>query len=316
MVKKVENEKIMKKIKIITHNGKFHADDVCAAAVLKIWIEKNNSKKFFGKTKIEIIRTRDAKIIQSGDIVIDIGGIYDSAKFRFDHHQNGLEKRSNEIPYAAFGLVWKEYGEEICGSSEIAEEIDVHIVQSIDALDNGVDIYKSLYADLTPCLFADVINAFNFLVKGNKENLDKNFLEATDLAKNILEREIARIQFEIKERKIVEEIYKRTKDKRIIILDRYCSDNAWQKVLEKYPEPLFVVRTAQENKLWQVRAIKKYSDSFELRKNLPEEWAGKTDEDLANETGVPDAIFCHKKKFIAVAKSKKGAIELARLALE
>ncbi|MCK4386957.1 MAG: MYG1 family protein [Candidatus Pacebacteria bacterium] len=306
----------MKKIEIITHNGKFHADDVCAVAVLKIWIEKNGSKNFFGETKIEIIRTRDADIIKSGDIAVDVGGIYNPAKFRFDHHQNGLGKRLNGIPYAAFGLVWKEYGEEICGSPEIAEEIDARIIQSIDALDNGVNICEPVFPNSRPYLFSDTIDAFNFLLKGNEESLDKNFLAAVDLTKNILEREIKKARAEIKEKELIKKIYEQTEDKRIIILDRYYSDSAWQKTLEKYPEPIYVVRTARENKLWQVRAIKKMEGSFESCRDLPKKWAGEVDAELVRRTGVPDAIFCHNKRFIAVARSKEGALKLARLALK
>ena len=41
-----------KKIKIITHDESFHADDVFACAVLSFWLEKKN-KSF------RIIRTRD-----------------------------------------------------------------------------------------------------------------------------------------------------------------------------------------------------------------------------------------------------------------
>jgi uncharacterized UPF0160 family protein len=38
-------------------------------------------------------------------------------------------------------------------------------------------------------------------------------------------------------------------------------------------------------------------------------------EELAQVTGVADAVFCHNKLFMAVAKSKEGAIKLAELAL-
>ena len=39
------------------------------------------------------------------------------------------------------------------------------------------------------------------------------------------------------------------------------------------------------------------------------------DETLQKVTGVEDAVFCHKGLFLAVAKSKEGAIKLAELAL-
>lgn len=63
-------------ISIITHNGKFHTDDVFACAILKYIFDD-----------INIIRTRDESIINDSDsYIIDVGGEYDGVK-KFDHHQ-------------------------------------------------------------------------------------------------------------------------------------------------------------------------------------------------------------------------------------
>ena len=45
------------------------------------------------------------------------------------------------------------------------------------------------------------------------------------------------------------------------------------------------------------------------------EWAGKKDEELQKITGVSDALFAHRKLFMAAAKSKEGALKLAKIAL-
>ena len=121
---------------IITHSGQFHADDVFAVAALQI---------LFGENNVEITRTRDEAIIAKGNIVIDVGGIYDESKDRFDHHQTeGAGKRENGIPYSSLGLVWKKYGKNICGSEKVANHLDAQLVQPIDAGDNGVEISKPL----------------------------------------------------------------------------------------------------------------------------------------------------------------------------
>jgi len=49
---------------------------------------------------------------------------------------------------------------------------------------------------------------------------------------------------------------------------------------------------------------------------FPESWAGKNGKELAEITGVEDAIFCHNARFICSAKSKEGAMKLAQMALE
>ena len=54
----------MSKKIIITHSGSFHADDVFACASLSILLEKKQQP-------FKIIRTRNEKIIKTGDFIID-----------------------------------------------------------------------------------------------------------------------------------------------------------------------------------------------------------------------------------------------------
>ena len=78
------------KIKIVTHSSDFHTDDLFAVATILLAL---------GDTKdFEIIRSRDMSVIETGDYVVDVGGIYDPEKNRFDHHQEGgAGKRDNGI---------------------------------------------------------------------------------------------------------------------------------------------------------------------------------------------------------------------------
>ena len=77
-----------------------------------IHFKKNN-------IKYSLERTRDEERITKADYVFDVGGIYDPSINRFDHHQpGGAGKRENDIPYAAFGLVWKTYGPILCENNE------------------------------------------------------------------------------------------------------------------------------------------------------------------------------------------------------
>ncbi|MEK7128127.1 MAG: MYG1 family protein [Patescibacteria group bacterium] len=62
-----------KSLKLVTHDGSFHSDDIFAAATLQIYLEKKGEA-------FEIIRTRDEEIIKNGDFVFDVGGIYDEKK--------------------------------------------------------------------------------------------------------------------------------------------------------------------------------------------------------------------------------------------
>ncbi|MBU4480228.1 MYG1 family protein [Patescibacteria group bacterium] len=293
-----------KKLKLVTHNNRFHTDDVFATAVLLIMLDKEIKD-------VEIIRTRDKSVIESGDYVYDVGLIYDEEKNRFDHHQEGgAEQRENGIPYSSFGLVWKKFGTQICGSEKIAEKIDKKMAQPIDSMDNGVEIYKSVHPEIHPYMLMDIIFAFDPSWP-EKESFDNLFVQAVDLAKKLLQREIVKMKNLEKAEKELAKVYTKTEDKRIIVLDE---NYPWENILNKYSEPLFVVKP-RNGESWSVKAVRDDIYSFKNRKSFPENWAGKADEELAKITGVEDAIFCHNHKFICTTKTKEGAIKLAGLAL-
>lgn len=290
------------KVKLVTHNGYFHADDVFATATLLLML---------GDKESEIIRTRDKDVINEGDFVYDVGSVYDQENNKFDHHQEGFdEKRKNGIPYASFGLIWKKFGEEICGSEEVSNELDRKIVQSIDAIDNGVEVYEAIHPEIYPFTMVDFVDHFNSSWK--EKNSDDLFIEAVSIAKKILSRVISRVKDKKETEPIIEKIYNETEDKRLIVLDK---NHPWEEVLIKYPEPLFVVKIKEDGQ-WSIKSVKDKLPSFNYRKYFPESWAGKQGQELAEITGVEDALFCHNARFVCSAKSKEGAIALAKLALE
>lgn len=288
--------------KIITHSGSFHTDEVFACAALDI----------FYKGKVEIARSRDPEVWKGADIMVDVGGVYNESLDRFDHHQReGAGLRDNGIPYASCGLVWKKLGEHITGSVYATRMIDERLIQPIDAGDNGVSLYNR-QGEVTPYLIQDAMAAFRPGWKESRTN-DRGFFEAFDMAKKILEREIILASEEDEGVRLSEEAYARAEDKRLIILEGHYP---WHAVVRAHPEPIFVVKPDRDNKgKWKVEAIRDDTHSFNNRKDLPSLWAGRKDAEFAIVSGVPDAIFCHNKLFVAVAGSKEGAIALAKRAI-
>ncbi len=291
---------LFKKNKIlVTHNSRFHADDIFSTATLSILLDGN----------IKVVRTRDEEEIKKADFVYDVGGIYDPSINRFDHHQvGGAGKRENGIPYAAFGLVWKTYGEKVCGSKEIADRIDESLVQSIDAHDNGINTY-TIIGEVGPYLIESVFGAFRPTWKEG-DDYDAPFMELVDFAKRFLERKIKRKQDALEASSFIEKAYQSASDKRLIVLD---DDYPWNEEIMKHEEPLYVIWPNLG--VWRLGCVRKEEESFVNRKSLPEAWAGLRDEELAKVSGVSDATFCHNGRFLAVAKSKEGAIKLAEKAL-
>jgi uncharacterized UPF0160 family protein len=294
-------------MKIITHSGNFHPDEVLAVAALRI---------LFG-TDVEVIRDRDLKLIEgkaAEDIVLDVGMKYLPEENRFDHHQEGgAGKRENTIPYASFGLIWKHFGEQIAGSKRAADTIEEKIVLPIDAMDNGIDTFQKANKHFKPYLLEGALISFMPTWKEKEKSLDQAFMQAVTFGQAILQREIIKAQAFIDGESEVEKAYQNAEDKRIIVLDNNYS---WRDVLAKYPEPLFVVMNDGKQTTWAVSAIRKDGVSFQSRKLFPESWAGKTGSALVEKTGVHDANFCHNGRFIIVANSKEGALKLARMAVD
>ena len=293
--------------KLITHNGSFHADDIFACATLSLLLEKKGEK-------FKIFRTRDEKIIKTGTYVFDIGGIYDAEKNRFDHHQiGGAGKRENGIEYSSFGLVWKKFGEEICGSKKISETVDSKLVSPIDAGDNGFDLIEKKH-EVFPYLIQELFATFRPTAL-EKVNKDEQFKKAVIWAKEILTREIKKANDQIEVEKIIQNFYQNSKDKRLIVIDKpkVSRYEIWD-ALQNFEEPLFIVYGDDED--WGTVAMRKDINNFENRKYFPKIWAGLKDEEFQKISGVSDAVFCHRGLFLVGAKSKKGAIKLAQIALE
>ena len=286
---------------IVTHDGGFHADDVCAVAALLLFL----------KGGAEVVRTRERSTIAAADFALDVGDEYLPERNRFDHHQpNGAGVRENGIPYAAFGLVWKKFGEALCGGSRsAAARLDAALVSPLDAHDNGVPIIISVFPGVHPYGLSEMIKACTPTWEEEKR-YDERFREAVGMAEKILLREITKVNAVLRAETFVSLEYERAPDKRLIILP---ADYPWKETLARFPEPLFVVHL--QDAVWYLACVRDDPKGFQNRKDLPAEWAGLRDGVLAQVTGVSDAIFCHRNRFMAVAGSKEGAVALAKLAL-
>lgn len=291
------------KIRIITHSGNFHTDELLAVAAIEIHLNGN---------PYEVIRTRDPEVIKTGDYVVDVGSVYDPATNRFDHHQKGGAGERNGIPYSSFGLVWKHFGEELCGSKEVAEGVEFRMVYPIDLADNGVEVYTPAFDGVHPYLLHSAIAAMRPTWKEG-ESHDVRFVELIPLMRRLIEREIIVEHDRIDGSLIIKEIYSRSPEKRIITVE---GQYPWQEELSKYPEPIYIVKPRREANSWQVECVRDDVHSFKNRKPLPKAWRGLRGEELAKVTGVSDSVFCHNAGFIAAARSKEGAMKLAQLALE
>lgn len=311
-------------VRIATHSGSFHADDVFGVAVLAAL-----------HTKHEIVRTREPAAIASADFAVDVGGEWDEAAGRFDHHQRGFEGRrpgADGEGYASAGLVWRAFGERYVrhvaqelGASlpaaavtRIAQDVDAALVRYLDLVDTGAQM-------VAPGVFG----LSSQLALLNTSWMEERGLDASAVARLQLERFreamalVQRLLQRLVARRIGQELAagqvraaERLLDGRVLHLRE--GGMPWTSVvLQEMPEVLLVLypESDEDGQRHVLRTVPVAADSFANRMDLPRAWAGLRDRQLAAATGVADATFCHTNLFIAVARSFDGALQLARLAL-
>ena len=291
-------------MKVATHNGSFHADEVFALAALSLLGEP-----------IEIVRTRDADALAAADVRVDVGFASDPAAGDFDHHQKGgAGERANGVRYASFGLVWREYGARLCdGDADVAARVDQSLVQGVDANDTGQAVVAPILDGVRPMTVSGMIGGLN---RRWDEQLSPTaerarFDEALGLAGPIIAREITSAAAGQRAVRIVEAAVSRARDPRVIELER---DVPWKEVVvTQAPAALYVVYPKRQG--WGLEAVPRELGSFTNRRDLPEAWAGLDGPDLARITGVDDALFAHAKRFLVVARSRAGIDALAEQAL-
>lgn len=288
---------------MVTHDGGFHTDDVFASAVMRMWLRRHGKR-------MRITRTREQGIIEKADIAFDVGQIYDHTQGRYDHHQTeGAGVRHNGVPYAAFGLVWKHYGLDICeGREEVWKNIDTDLVQPIDASDNGVDLYSCAPTyGCTPVAIQRIMRIF-----------DGDFNGASVFAERVIQQALDQTLRADSYRLHMRSSYMNTADSRILILTLPGDTFTIRQCLidPLFAQVVYVVFPSSDSSKYNVLATSVSEQRSELKRSLPLAWRGKNAEELAEITGVSDAIMCHRSGFLAKTKSKEGAEKLAYLALK
>lgn len=315
------------KIIIATHSGSHHADDAYGVAVLLAIYPH-----------AQVIRTRDPEVIAEADFAVDVGGVWDPCRGRFDHHQKGFDGRRphNNVLYASAGLVWSAHGTQLIQQmapdltrqevDTIWGAIDDELVQHLDMADTGAAQGAPGFFGLSA--ITHLFNVTRVEMVGNRqfaegdkalesridaEYQQRAFLKAVELMQSVLFRMISHFYDEAKGNASVR-AGERLFDGKVLVLP--VAGLTWENVVcHEMPDVRFVIYPDSTDRQHQVRTVPVEPQSFKARLDLPEAWAGLRDEQLAQATGVADAVFCHNARFIGGAVSREGAIEMARQAL-
>ncbi|XP_054153312.1 MYG1 protein-like [Oppia nitens] len=319
-------------IKIGTHDGVFHCDEILACFLLKQLPQYSTA---------QIIRTRDDKLLDECDVVVDVGGVYDPNCHRYDHHQRDfthtmssiLQNKSFNIKLSSAGLVFTHFGHQIIArllnwdkddnkTDVIFDKVYENFIQEIDAIDNGVSICDGCQQNyrITTNLSSRVGNLIpSWNETSDDDILYQRFLKGIELVGNEFKDKVdyygsvwwpARqlIQQAIDSRMTVHpcgEIIELTQvfpwKEHLFLLE---SSNQIK------PEVKFVIFQDTRGK-WRVQAVPISSHSFELRIPLLSDWRGLRDSELSKMAAIDGCVFVHSSGFIGGNDTREGAIQMA-----
>jgi len=324
-----------------THSGSFQADEAMGCFILRQLPEYRFSK---------IVRSRDPKVLETCEIVIDVGGVYDHEKLHYDHHQRGYDERfdagkkgSKEgrcTKLSASGLVYRHYGKEVIKTyypSLSNEQLDFaylklynSLLEALDAIDTGVEMTtgEHVYRDSTG--LSSRVGRLNprwneVDDEGKSPDPDERFIEASNLCgEDFLSVMTKIIESDLPAREVVEKA----------VLKRHETDPSGEIIcfpmgglpwkghlyelekLHKVEKLVKFVLYTDQGGMWRVQAVTKEGTAFENRLGLPEDWRGVRDNDLEKITNIKGSRFVHAAGFIGGNSFYEGALEMARVALQ
>lgn len=269
------------------HDGSFHADEISACALLVHFGLVERSKVF---------RSRNLEILKTCEFVCDVGGVYDSTIKRFDHHQADYK---GDLSSAGMILSFLKDTQKI--SNALYDHLNHSWIMGVDAHDNGrcsVEIGTSTFSHI-------IANFMPIRYDASEEELNVSFGMALDFTIAHLGRMVERFYYMRSCREEVEAAMRASDE--VLYFDKLIPwmDLFFELGGEEHPAR-FVIMPSPSG--WKLRGIPPNSrDRMKVRQMLPEKWAGLLDEKLAEVSGIPGAIFCHKGRFISVWKSKQDA---------
>jgi len=298
---------------LVTHSGSFHADDVCATAVLSRLYPAAN-----------IVRTRDDAQIERlapDAITYDVGRVHDREARRFDHHMGDAAKREDGTTYSSFGLIWKHYGKAYLHARgvpaadipSIHAKFDEQVVLPIDKLDNGhlapADIGETRGLSLSA-----LISDFNAPFDRNDEQTSKRcFEEAVFAVQDMFDARFGALEAEARADKLLEVEIQEQWGQPVLELP-YSMD--FQAKLDEMEarHVLFVIQPSSSGG-FGLTCARESAGTYNNLMDLPASWGGLSGQDLVNETGVEGATFCHSGLFFAAGDSRECLRELACMAM-
>jgi uncharacterized UPF0160 family protein len=100
----------------------------------------------------------------------------------------------------------------------------------------------------------------------------------------------------------------------VLILENYLD---WERAVSKHKDVKFVVYKHRNGKHWCIQVGRDDLEDYDSKRAVfPTDWWSLRDTQLESVTGVIGAVFCSNKGWFATTKTKEGAIEMVKRALQ
>lgn len=278
-------------MRIVTHPGVFHADEILAIALLSIVEEKEIAE-------LDIIRTRDVQLLESAKAdlttyVLDVGGVCNAVLRCYDHHHRDFDLLNKAgTKFSTFGLIVQAFRPYF--DSEVWRELEDFAIK-VDNHDNGVKVFDEVRW----------ISDFNSIGIGTEEA----FLAVLTAARNWLRGKLASWEAKVAQDLAVVKAIAEAGNNPVVVSDEYIPVDERLNALDTARLLVFPGQSGG----WNIQTLNVgIEKDFSQRCPAPEDWRGRSEFQVEN----INVTFCHAGGFLTVAKSKDDAIKLANLIVQ
>ncbi|XP_035681585.1 MYG1 exonuclease-like [Branchiostoma floridae] len=317
-----------------THDGTFHCDEALACYLLR---------KLPRYRDYDIVRSRKPDVLAACDIVVDVGGQYDPATHRYDHHQRTFNETMNSLspekPWvtklSSAGLVYLHFGQEIIAHmlgdgadkklcNVVYNKVYQNLIEEIDAIDNGVSQFDGTPRYLMTTNLSARVGRLNPAWNEADQDTTERFHKAMAMVGEEFE---DRVRYYSQAwwpgRKLVRDALEARhgvdQSGQVIVMEQVCpwKEHLFELEQEMQVEPsIKYVLYADQNGNWRVQCVPMETQSFQSRLPLPEDWRGVRDDELSKLSGIDGCVFVHASGFIGGNKTRQGALLMAQRALQ
>jgi uncharacterized UPF0160 family protein len=329
-----------------THGGRFHADDVLAAALLVAAFPH-----------IRIIRTRDPLELSRHPLIFDVGGVYDAGTLRLDHHFTPAPCRTDGTRLSSVGQLFQHHGRQLLQLAGAAEPmvdqltrcVEHQVIRVVDAVDTGMLRVGS--SVLWVRALTSERPQWDDLPGGSNEwghALDEAFRrQVTTVARDVrrlcaqaapnleVQSQVASFTraLHLAAAPALARTKAATERARTAVVELLQSHpDAAQPLILPSPvmpwgrvwheaERLAGVRVDQviwrdPEGRWRLQSAWVAHQRGAARLPFPESWAGLAGETFIAASGIADAVFCHQDRLVAGFATRDGALAAARAVRE